>query len=183
MPQYTDAELVEKTVSSQEIFNGTILRIRLDEAEVPGGGVFKREVVEHPGGVVALAVLPSEKLLLIKQYRYPLGHVLYEFPAGKLDGKEDPRLAIERELEEETGYRAEHWEELTYVYTSPGFCNERLTLFKATGLSLVENAHTEDDEFIEVMEVTPDEVRQMIRERKIVDAKTICAFALVYPLV
>jgi ADP-ribose pyrophosphatase len=153
----------------------------VDEAELPNGMICKREVVEHPGGVVVCATLPNDKLLLVKQFRYPLGHVLYEFPAGKLDPGEAPAVSIKRELEEETGYAADYWEELTTIYTSPGFCNERLTLYKAHGLRLSENPRREEDEFIQVLEVTLEEIRQMIRDKKIIDAKTICALALSYP--
>jgi ADP-ribose pyrophosphatase len=177
----TDQDQYEKTLTTKEIYKGTIVRIRVDEAELPNGLVCKREVVEHPGGVVVCATLDNGKLILVKQFRYPLGHVLYEFPAGKLDPGELPEVSIKRELEEETGYNAEHWEELTYIYTSPGFCNERLTLYKAQGLKLSENPRREEDEFIQVLEVTPEEIRQMIRDKKIIDAKTICAFALCYP--
>lgn len=181
MTYLTDQEQMEHTRSSSQIYYGSIIRVRVDEAELPSGIVRKREVVEHPGGVVVCATLPDERILLIKQFRYPLGHVLYEFPAGKLDPGESPFTSIQRELEEETGYIAEYWEELTHVYTSPGFCNEKLTLYKATGLKPSPKPRREEDEFIQVLEVTVDEIRQMIREKKIIDAKTICTFALAYP--
>jgi ADP-ribose pyrophosphatase len=108
-------------------------------------------------------------------------HTLYEFPAGKLDPGETPFSTIERELEEETGYIAEHWEEITTIVTSPGFCNEKITIFKATGLKLSPNPRREEDEFIQVMAVSPDEIREMIRTKKLIDAKTICALALIQP--
>lgn len=183
MNPFTDQQPFEKTLSSQEIYNGAIIRVRLDEVELPDGVHRKREVVEHPGGAVVLAVLPNQKILLIRQFRYPLGQPLYEFPAGKLDPGEDPLTSIQRELEEETGYIASRWEEITSVYTSPGFCNERITLFKATGLQRSPNPRREEDECIEVMEKTADELREMIRQRQLIDAKSICTFTLVYPWV
>jgi ADP-ribose pyrophosphatase len=177
----TDEQQQEHTLSSSEIYKGSIIRVRVDEARLPNGEQRKREVVEHPGGAVVLATLPNGKILLIKQFRYPLGHVLYEFPAGKLDLGESPQVSIQRELEEETGYMAEHWEELTSIYTSPGFCNERITLFKASGLRLSDNPRREEDEYIQVMEKSVDELWQMVRDRTLVDAKSICALSLVYP--
>lgn len=179
MTYLTDEQQAEQTLSSEQIYKGSILTLRVDKARVPSGKVCHREVVEHPGGAVVHATLPNGKILLIKQFRYPLGHVLYEFPAGKLDPGEDPLTTIQRELEEETGYVADHWEEITHLYTSPGFCNEQITIFKATGLRLSPNPRREEDEFIQVLEVTRQELRQMILERKLVDAKTICALSLV----
>ncbi len=177
----TDEAQREKTVSTQEIYKGNIIRVLEDQAEVPSGRVHKREVVQHPGGACVLAILPDEKILLIKQFRYPLGHVLYELPAGKLDPGEAPLATIKRELEEETGYVADHWEELTHIYTSPGFCNEKIHLFKATGLRQSPNPRREEDEFIQVMTVTVDELWQMVHEQKLIDAKSICALGMVFP--
>jgi ADP-ribose pyrophosphatase len=182
MTYTTDSNTCETTLCSTEIYNGSIIRVTLDDVQMPNGKVGKREVVEHPGGVVVLAELDNGKILLIRQFRYPLGHDLYEFPAGKLDPGEDPLTSIRRELEEETGYTADVWELLTHVYTSPGFCNERLTLFRATGLRKSENPRREEDECIEVMEETVEELWRLIREQKIVDAKTICTLSLVYPM-
>lgn len=181
MTYLTDEQQFEKTLSSTEIFKGSVIRVRVDEAELPSGLHCKREVVEHPGGVVVLATLPNGKILLVKQFRYPLGHVLYELPAGKLDPGESPLTSIKRELEEETGYTADYWEEITHIYTSPGFCNERLTIFKATGLRLSETPRREEDEFIQVLEVTREELQDMIRDRRLVDAKSICALGLIAP--
>ncbi len=169
----------EKTLGSSEVFKGAILRLRLDEAEMPNGKKASREVVEHPGGAAVMAELPNGKLLLIRQFRYPLGHDLYEFPAGKLDPGESPLSSIQRELEEETGYTASDWQELTTIYTSPGFCNERISLYRATGLKRSPNPRREEDEFIDVLEVTRDELRHMIQTRQVIDAKTICTLALV----
>ena len=173
--------LAEKTVSSREIFKGQILRVRLDEAETPSGAVRPREVVEHPGGAAVLGLLPNGNILLVKQYRYPLQDMLYEFPAGKLDPGETPLTSIKRELEEETGYLADHWEEITTIVTSPGFCDEKITLFKATGLKLSPNPRREEDEFIEVLEASPAQLKQMIRDCQLIDAKTICALAVMMP--
>lgn len=172
---------IETRRTSQEIFQGNILRIRLDEVVLPHGGIRQREVVEHPGGVVVGAILSNGKFLLIQQFRYALGQFLYEFPAGKLDPGEVPLVAIQRELEEETGYKAEHWTEITHIYTSPGFCDEKITIFKATGLALSETPRREEDEFIAVLEASHEELREMIAQKTLIDAKTICALALIAP--
>ncbi len=181
MTALTDNGGIEKTLSSTDIFEGAILHVKLDEATLPNGKVAKREVVEHPGGVVALATLPNGKVLLVKQFRYPLGNFLYELPAGKLDPGETPLVSIQRELEEETGYLADKWEEILAIYTSPGFCNERITIFKATGLHPSSQARREEDEFIEVLEVSFNELRDMIQAKTLIDAKSICAIGLIYP--
>ncbi len=181
MTQTTNIEHLETTVTSREIYNGKIIRLKVDEAQLPDGKIHSREVVEHPGGAVVMGILPNGKILLIRQFRYPLGHALYEFPAGKLDPGEDPLTSIKRELEEETGYIADNWEEVTYIYTSPGFCNERLTIFKATGLRKSGNSRRQEDEFIEVLEASLEDLHRMIREKTLVDAKTICAIGLIEP--
>jgi ADP-ribose pyrophosphatase len=173
---------IETQVASREIFHGSILRIRHDDVVIPNGEHRKREVVEHPGGVVVVATLPNGNLLLIRQYRYALGQHLLEFPAGKREPNEEPQVTIARELEEETGYLADHWEEITYVYTSPGFCNEKIYIYKASGLHLSPNPRRDEDEYIELLEASVEEVRQMIRSQRLVDAKSVCAFGLLYPI-
>ena len=125
---------VEKTISSEEIYKGKIVTLRRDYAELVTGQKKLREVVMHPGGVVVAAITEDDKIFLVKQYRYPTGQELIELPAGKLEYGEDPDDAIKRELEEECGYIAKNWKKYTSTYATPGFCDEKLHLYKASGL-------------------------------------------------
>ena len=172
--------LFERTVAQSVVHTGTVITTRRDEAELPDGQRATRDVVEHPGGVVILPVLDDGRILLVRQWRYPLGRTLIEVPAGKLDPGEhaDPMAAARRELMEETGYEPAHMEELTSIYTSPGFCDERLWLYKATGLRKIadHNDVKADDEFIDLLTVTVDEAFAMARSGEILDAKTLCLF-------
>ncbi len=173
----TKKHLMETTVSKTMIEKGMVVNFRRDDARQPDGVACKREVLEHPGGVVIMPVLPDGKILLVEQWRYALGRTLIELPAGKLDPGEHktPYEAARRELIEETGYAPGVLEELTFIYTSPGFCDERLYLFKATELVPVDNPeqYKMDDEFIDIHKLTPDEAFEWVRQGKIVDAKTI----------
>lgn len=111
-------EFAEKTLDSKLIFDGRVVKLYKDSVELPTGQTSFREVVKHSGGVVVLAYKGS-KILLVKQFRYPMKEILYELPAGKLEPNEDPFEAAKRELEEETGYCANDWTDLGFVYTSP----------------------------------------------------------------
>ena len=116
----------EKTLSSECVYNGRIITVCNDEIELSTGRKSFREVVHHSGGVVILAFKDENTVLFVKQFRYPLKQTLLELPAGKLEKGEDPDLAAKRELEEETGYRAENWQPLGYIFTSAGYSTEKL---------------------------------------------------------
>ena len=117
-------DLSEKMVSSQTIFDGKIIKVTLDQAQLPDGTLAAREVVYHPGGVAVLALDEDKTVYLVRQYRYPIQQLLLELPAGKLDhgAEEDPVLGAQRELSEETGLEAAEWTYLGYTLASPGFC-------------------------------------------------------------
>lgn len=173
--------LFEKTKNSTEIYSGKIFAVKKDDVELPSGNLVVREVVEHLDGVVIAAEL-DEKVLMVKQFRYPVQDILYELPAGKLDkANEDILAAAKRELEEETGYIAEHWEALGYIWTSPGFCTERLYLFKASNLSY-KGQHLDEDEFLDFVPVDKDKIIDMIKLGIINDAKSIAAIMRAYKL-
>ncbi|MEM0951703.1 MAG: NUDIX hydrolase [Cyanobacteria bacterium P01_H01_bin.74] len=176
-------DLTETPLSSEVHYRGIITTIRKDKAQHPSGKIVDREVVEHPGGVVAYPVLDDGRVVLVQQWRYPIGKTLLELPAGKLDwhhGKaEDPLKAIQRELLEETGYQAKHWEAITSIYTAPGFCDEKLWLFKASGLF---NGHKakqpSEQEWLNVVCLPPEALMDQIKTGQIQDAKTIALAAL-----
>jgi ADP-ribose pyrophosphatase len=135
------------TVASQEIYRGNVIALRADDVLMPGGGVERREVVEHFGAVAVLALDDEDRIVLIHQYRHPLGKRLWELPAGLLDVPgEEPSATAARELVEEAGIAARQWEVLVDVAASPGFTDEVVRVFLATGLSTVERPAAMDDE-------------------------------------
>lgn len=165
--------LEEKTLSSKVVYDGKIMTVKFDEVEVSDGHHSFREVVEHSGGVVIVAI-KDNSILFVKQFRYPLKQVLLELPAGKLEKGENPDEACERELEEETGYCAKHWTSLGHIFTSCGFCNEKLYLYLAQDLEFV-GEHPDEGEILQNIEYKITEVENMIANGEINDAKTICA--------
>ncbi|GJQ21415.1 MAG: ADP-ribose pyrophosphatase [Bacteroidia bacterium] len=169
-----------KTVKSERLYTGKVFNLIVDEVEYPSGNRAIREVADHPGGAVVIPLITPSTVLLIRQFRYPIKGVLYEAPAGKLDPHEDPADCARRELEEETGYRAQHVEKLTAIYTSPGFCNERLHLFLATGLTKTSEGPRleEGEEGLTIELVLMEEAIRMIERGDIVDAKTVCGLFL-----
>lgn len=166
-------EFTEKTLDSKLVFDGRVVKLYKDSIELPTGQKSFREVVKHSGGVVILAYKDG-KILLVKQFRYPMKEVLYELPAGKLEYGEDPFEAAKRELEEETGYCAEKWTDLGFVYTSPGYSDEKLYLYKAENLNFT-HRHPDEGEILEPLEIETNQVLKMINSGEICDAKTLCA--------
>ncbi|MDH7576246.1 MAG: NUDIX hydrolase [Bacillota bacterium] len=167
-----DRKLEEKTIASQEIFQGKIIKVRVDTVLLPDGGKATREVVEHPGAVAVIPVSDQNEVIMVRQFRQPTGEILLELPAGKRDQEESPLVCARRELEEETGYRAREWKTLFSFFTTPGFSNELLSLVLARGLEKGE-ARPEGEEFLEVVAVPLDRARQMVLQGEIKDAKTI----------
>lgn len=166
----------ERTIETNQIYQGKIIDLEIDDVILPDGNQSKREIVRHPGAVAILAMTSENKIVLVEQYRKALGKSIIEIPAGKLEPGEASRITAERELEEETGYGAN---ELTYLmsyYTSPGFADEKIELFQAKDLYKVDEARQgDDDEFVEVIELSPEEALSFIQEERIHDAKTIQA--------
>lgn len=164
----------EKFISSQKIYDGVVFSVSKDDVELSNGSKKFREVVHHKGGVV-IAAIKGNKILMVKQYRYPTQSALFELPAGKLDKEGETAFnAAKRELEEETGHRAEKWTDLGFIWTTPGFCSEKLYLYKAENLTFV-GQKPEEDEIINYFEVEKEKVFEMIKTGEICDAKTICA--------
>ena len=174
-------KLFEKTINSQEIYNGRVFRITRDDVELSNGYKTTREVVHHRGGVV-IASEKDGKILMVKQFRYPTKEVLYELPAGKLDKTGEEILdAAKRELEEETGHIANTWEPLGFIWTSPGFCSEKLYLFKASDLTQT-HQHLDKGEVLDYIAIDKNEVFSMIKDGRINDSKTISALMRAYKL-
>lgn len=166
-------EFKEKTLDSQMMYDGRIIKVYKDNVELADGKKSFREVVKHSGGVVILAFKDEDTILLVKQYRYPIGETVLELPAGKLEKGEDPFEAAKRELEEETGYCANKWTDLGYINTSPGFSDEKLYLYLAQDLEYT-HCHPDEGEIIQAFEYKYDDVLNMIDNGEINDAKTIC---------
>ena len=167
----------EKTLTRDSKLKGNIFEVAVDEVLLPDGKTSCRELIFHRGAVAVLAVTPEGKLVIVKQYRKAIEDVSYEIPAGKLEVGEagDEKDAAARELEEETQYQGDL--ELIYeFYTAIGFCNEKIKLYVATNLKPVENPRPlDDDEFLEIFELTYDECMELVKSGEIKDAKTILA--------
>lgn len=176
MLEYQDFE--EKTISRKEIFKGKIIEVYLDDVALPNGGTSQRELVFHPGGVATIPITKENKIVMVKQFRKPLEKVVLEVPAGKIDPGEGthPEVTARRELEEETAYRAETLTYVAEMYLSPGFSDEKLYVYAAQGLEKVENPRPQDeDEVLELYELTLAEAKDAIKDGTICDAKTIFA--------
>lgn len=163
-----------KVLKSEVKVKSRVFDFRVDEIEYENGETATRDVAVHPGGAVVLPLKNDGKIVLVKQYRYPLDMELYELPAGKLDYGEDPLECATRELTEETGYTAGNIKKLGAIHTTPGFCNEVLHIYIATDLTLGETNRELGEEGMEVYEFSVGEIIHMINEGKITDAKTIC---------
>lgn len=174
-------DLTEKTLSQEYIFQGRILKMRVDEALLPDGSTAGREVVEHPGGVCVAALTDDDCLLFVRQFRYPYGEVLPEIPAGKRDPGETPLETGKRELKEETGYTARNYLSLGRVYPSPGYFNEVIYMYLATDL-VAGDVSPDEDEFLEVEKIPLAAAVDMVMNDEITDAKTQAAVLKVWYL-
>ena len=161
----------EKRISGEQKYKGVIVNVYLDKAELCDGKVVNREVVEHPGGVTILPVDKDGECYMVRQFRYPVGHMMLEAPAGKLEYGEDHRQCAERELSEETGFTADELIYLGCKYTSPGFSTEKLHFYLALGLHPGQS-HTDEGEFLNVEQHNIDELTELVMSGKIEDAKT-----------
>nr|WP_170109725.1 NUDIX hydrolase [Melghirimyces profundicolus] len=168
------SRLEEKTLNSRIIFEGRLIRVQLDEVELPDGNTSTRELVKHPGAVTVMAVTEENRMVFVRQYRKPLEKEILEIPAGKLEPGEDPEECARRELEEETGYKAKALKHVVSMYTSPGFADERLHLYEARGLAEGQ-FRPDSEEFVERVELTLEEAFERMAAGEICDAKTVTA--------
>lgn len=165
-------DLTERTLSSETVYQGKIVTLLVDQAELPNGMQAKREVVLHPGGVAILPLDRDGNVTLVQQYRYPFHQLLLELPAGKLDEGEDHRVAAARELSEETGLEAGELTYLGCILASPGFCTEKLHMYLARDLSRAQS-HPDDDEFLNIVTMPFEELVQKVMDGTLEDAKTV----------
>jgi ADP-ribose pyrophosphatase len=169
----------EKTINEEKIFEGRVISLFHQQVELPNGKTSTREIVKHPGAVAIIPVTDEGKIVLVDQYRKAMERVLLEIPAGKLEKGEEPLRTAIRELEEETGYEAAEWNHIQSFYTSPGFADEYIHIYLATGLRKKENsASLDEDEFVEVRELSLEECLEELQKGAIHDAKT--CFAIQY---
>ena len=165
-----------KITSSKELYRCGLFWVTEDEArDERSDWTIKRSIVRHRGSAVMMAVDPKSRVLLVRQYRLPANQFLWELPAGKADEGETVLQAARRELIEETGYRARNWKKLVSFYPSPGYVEEKMTIFLATDLTQGE-ATPMEDERIETRWFTKKELRDQIASNKIIDAKTMIGF-------
>ena len=166
------ARMEETKIGSELIYDGKIMHVYRDDIRLPDGGTGIREIMRHIGAVCIVPITDDGKIILEKQYRYAVGKVVIEIPAGKLDfADEVPLEAAKRELKEETGYTAENWQELGVFYSAIAYSDERITMFLATGLEKGEQ-HLDRGEFLDYYEVPLREAYESVMRGEIIDSKT-----------
>ena len=176
-PRAGDAHLIEHRVASETVFEGNLLLVRRDAVRLPDGHPATREYIVHPGAVLVVPVLPDGRLVIERQFRYPLGRVFVEFPAGKLEPGESALATARRELIEEAGYAALAWAQLGVIHPVLSYSTEAIEIYIATGLSHV-GAKLDDGEFLEVGIMSVGEMLAAIDRGEITDAKTVTALLL-----
>jgi len=167
-----DAALIETLVRKKTVWRGNAVDFRVDTVKLPNGKPATREFLDHPGAVGVVPFLDPKTVIMVRQYRHPIGQVTMEFPAGKLDPGESVMTCVKRELQEETGYTARKIKPLIRYWPTPAFANEELHLFVAEGLK-EGKMRTDEDEFLECVAVPFRKALDMVRRGKIRDSKTI----------
>jgi ADP-ribose pyrophosphatase len=176
MPKKNTTDIAEKTLKRRYVFEGRLIKVRVDTVDTAHGRA-EREIVEHPDAVVMVALDKDDNVLLVNQYRAPLGKRLLEIPAGVIEKAEDAEATVIREMQEETGYKPQKVEFLRGFYTTPGFSNEYLHLYMVTDL-IPSRLEAEDTADIELMRVPVSQITELITSGKIQDAKTIAGLLL-----
>lgn len=171
--------LYEETVGTEVLYHGKIIDLKRDTVKLENGQTALREMVHHSGGVSIVAVTEDEKVYMVRQFRYPYHSVLLEIPAGKLNPGEDPLECGKRELEEETGMNAAHYESLGHFYPTVAYVDEVIHLYLATGLTQSKQ-HLDEDEFLDVELISLEELYQMVLRNEIPDGKTQAAILKTY---
>jgi ADP-ribose pyrophosphatase len=171
---HDDDHLIESGLGTELVFDGAMLKVRRDRVRLPDGGEAIREYVVHPGAVLIVPILPDGRLVLERQFRYPVGQVMLEFPAGKIDPNELPLATAKRELREEAGYTADAWQPIGIVHPEIGYSTEAIAMFVATGLTHV-GAQLDEGEFLDVVEMSEVELLAAYDAGEVTDSKTIAA--------
>ncbi|MEO8345181.1 MAG: NUDIX hydrolase [Betaproteobacteria bacterium] len=156
------------------MFDGALLHVRRDDVRLPNGKIATREYVVHPGAVLIVPILPDGRFVLERQFRYPVGHVLLEFPAGKIDPDEAPLATAQRELREEAGYAAQDWQHLGTIHPEIGYSTEAIEMYVARDLTHV-GAQLDDGEFLDVVLMSEDALLAAFDAGVVTDAKTVAA--------
>lgn len=171
-PVPTDAHLREETLRSEQVYRGAFLDVRCDQIRLPDGGSAQREYIVHPGAVMVVPLLDDGRLVVERQWRYPLARVMLEFPAGKLEPGEPPLQCAARELTEETGYRAAEWARAGILHNAIAYSNEGIEVWFARGLTLGER-QLDLGEFLDVANASAEELDDLARRGELTDAKTL----------
>ena len=169
-----DSHLIEQGRGGEVLLRGNFLHVRRDDVLLPSGKTATREYIVHPGAVAVLPLLDDGRVLLERQYRYPVQRVMLEIPAGKLDSGEDPWLCGQRELREETGYAAREWARAGIIHNAAAYCDEVIHLWFARGLT-PGRRQLDDGEFIELLPVDDDHFEHLAATGAITDVKTLIA--------
>lgn len=164
--------LREEPLSSETVFKGKLLDVRRDTVRLPDGSTATREYIKHPGASMIVPVLPDGQVVLLRQYRYPMHKAFVEFPAGKIEPGEPPLATAQRELTEETGYRASKWTELTTIHNAIGYADERIVLYMAEGLERGVQK-LDEHEFVEVFSAPLESLMAWIEAGEVTDVKTV----------
>lgn len=173
-----DQNLIETYQDGKVVFHGKIIRLEHWTVKLPNGSLALREVACHPGASAVVALDTEDNIILVRQYRAPVGRLTLEIPAGKFDHVgEDPLLCAQRELSEETGLLATSWRKLTVLETTPGFCNERIHIYLATGLTQGET-HPDEDEFVATIRMPLKEAVSKVMDGTLRDGKTALAIMM-----
>ena len=178
----SERDLTEHTVDSKTVYRGRLLHVQEDTVRLPDGSTARREYVLHPGAAVILAMPDEHTVIMERQYRYPLRAHVYELPAGKIDAGESALETAQRELLEETGYRARAWQHLVTTYPVVGYSNERIELYFARELEYVGHA-LDEGEFLEVFPLPLREALDWVRSGRICEAKTVMGLLLAQKIV
>ena len=175
-----ETDLREVPIQNETVFHGILIDVDHMQVELPNGKTAPREIVRHKGAAAIVPVDDEENVYMVMQHRVAVDLMMLEIPAGKLDSaEEDPLHCAIRELEEETGLKAEKMEKLNHIVTTPGFCTEMIGLYLATGLSQHEN-HLDPDEFLHVVKLPLKEAVQRVMSGELRDAKTVAGLLMAW---
>lgn len=175
------SKMVEKQITSDVVYDGKVVKLRIDAVRLPNGRIARREIVRHPGAVAIVPIDAEGKIVMVKQYRYAAGRVLLEIPAGTLELGEPPEVCAIRELQEETSFKPGRIEKIGGIYVAPGYTTEFIHLYRATNLT-PSRLEMDDDEQIEVLHLSMEDVLARIKSGEIADGKTISGVLLVKEL-